>query len=626
MVALDVLSMVLGSGKSSRLYQDLVSDRRLAQSVQAGNYTPHDKGVFEIECVLNADRSDEVIPAIEKHVERIKTRGVTAAELAKARRRVLTQYVLEHQTSGDVAYQTAMDAAFTGDAEFSQTYLRAVRDVTVDDIRRVANKYLINPALSVVLMLPDKEALSPTAVVEAPAEADFETVRLDNGLTLVFKPNRAVPWISLVAALKGGVAQEDPDLNGVAALTARTWNKGTRSRTAKEIAREAEGRGISLGGFSTADSFGLSLQCLPDESETALDFFMDVLQNPVFSADEIDKEKGKMRADILKRRDSVFQFSFTTLRSSLFPDHPFGRTDLGTLATLDRLGRQQVLDYYRKYVAADNLVVAVIGDFSETFKQDLKKRLARIKPHQVPLSTAKVAPVEGPKEERLQMDKRQALVLFGYQAVPYAHPDRYGIETLAALLGSTFHGRIFQRVREEFGQSYTLGGAYYPGRQAGLMFFYVMTTPEYVPKIRERMTRIIASVKEEPFSDQELKDMQAYLIGRHQRGLQTYAAMAFRTALDALHGLDAEYYREYTDGIRAVTLEDIRRLAETYLDPDRAVVLVTNPPADEDAVPAPEDTAEPVGKKAGREAGRDASRVADGTDRFAHLDVYTSVK
>ena len=578
MFALDILALVLGHGKSSRLYQDLISDKQWIQSLQAVNYTPADRGVFEVECVSSEDNTERLIHAVKEHIAKIQKHGVSSAELVKARRQLLAQYVLEHQTSSDVAYQTAMDMAFAGDAEFSNSYLRAVEDITPDDIRRVAQKYLVDSGLSIVVLRPiDQTENKQTASTPVPSES-IEVDQLDNGITLVLQNRTTVPWISMVAALKGGVAQEDPSLNGIAQLTAQTWNKGTRSRSAQEIAQESETRGISLGGFATHDGFGLALQCLPGEIDAGLVLFTDVLMDPVFPADEIDKVKDKMLTDIRSRQDNIFDFTFMKMREKLFPGYPMGRTGLGTEETVEKLTRQHAVDYYQDLMVGNNLVVTVIGDFPKDFCEVLKRRLSAIPTREMQFQKIASKPLPETVEQTIRMDKQQALVMLGFQGVGGAHADRYGLELLTALLGSSFQGRIFREIRDEFGQAYTLGGAFYPAWEEGLVFFYVTTTPAYVLPIKNMLNDIISSAAEEPFSEQELQDMKAYLSGRHQRGLQTYSALAFRIALDTRQGLGPEYYQDYDDQIQTVSSEDIQRLAREYLDLSHAVLVITNPP------------------------------------------------
>lgn len=579
MFALDVLALILGKGRSSRLYQDLVADKQWVQSVEVSDYTPIDKGVFEIECVLSEDNIDRVIQSVRQQIATIKQRNVSIDELAKARRQVLRQYVLEHQTSSDVAYQTALDEAFTGDAEFALTYMELIKEVTPEDIRRVAQQYLVDKHLSVVVLRPEgKEEDSRSQLAEAAVEQPFETFHLKNGLTLVLKPDRTIPWISMVAALQGGVAQEDPGLNGIAELTSRTWNKGTRSRSAEEIANETENRGVSLGGFSTHNTFGLSMQCLPQEIDTGLRLFMDVLQQPTFPAEEIYKAKKQMLADIQARQDSIFDYTFTNMREKLFPGHPYGRTTLGKTETVEKLTRDQAVAFYQDMLTADNLVVTVIGDFPPEFKQKLEKLFRRIRSRQVSLRQADLVPLKDAVTETIRMDKEQAMVLLSFQAVGYAHADRYGLEVLTALLGSSFQGRIFKEIRDEFGQAYTLGGALRPSWNEGLVFFYVITTPEYVFQVRDMLIEIIDSAALEPFDEKDIQTMKSYLIGRQQRGLQTNSALAFRATLDTLQGLGPEYYRGYAEGIQSVTQAQIEDLSRKYLDLSRAVLVVTNPP------------------------------------------------
>jgi zinc protease len=179
------------------------------------------------------------------------------------------------------------------------------------------------------------------------------------------------------------------------------------------------------------------------------------------------------------------------------------------------------------------------------------------------------------------MDKQQAMVAFGFQGTSFHDPDAYGVDVLTAVLGSSFNGRLFMSIREQLGEAYTLGGDFVPGPDAGLIYFYVLTNEEEAPNVTEIVKNQIRDLQSALVPDQELEDIKAYLKGTFQASLETSASLSFTSSLQELYGLGYDHYREYDQRIDAVNREDIRRLANEYLDLNKAAIVVTLPDGDE---------------------------------------------
>jgi len=177
----------------------------------------------------------------------------------------------------------------------------------------------------------------------------------------------------------------------------------------------------------------------------------------------------------------------------------------------------------------------------------------------------------------LVLDKAQAMVMFGFHGVGLQDPDRYGLEVLTAVLGSSFSGRLFNAVREELGQAYTLGGNLVPSLDAGWIYFYVLTRQEKAAQVQEIVRREIRRLQTEPIPETELRDVKTYLKGTFRSGLETNSALSFTSGLDELYGLGYLNYQNYEAAIDRVSAPDVQRLARQYCDLDKAAVVTTLP-------------------------------------------------
>ncbi len=582
MYALDVLAMILGQGESSRLYQDLFKKKGLVQSISASNYTPLDRGIFEIECILKEEDIDKTIQAIKEQIQQIILKGVAPSELAKVKEQVLSQYIFEHETADSVAFQTAMDEAYVGDFNFSKQYTQAIDAITGQDIQRVTRAYLQAERLSVVILKPKaKEKGTVQAPVEE-KESEIQKIELNNGLTILLKENHAVPIVSMHVILQGGTRQEDASLNGLSELTSRLWVKGTKAQNATQIAQTVESRGAHLSGFSGKNSFGIHLALLSKDLDFGLNLLEELIKYPTFPEEELGKEKEKLKTAIQARDDQISQMTSQALKKELFQSHSFRLESLGTIPTVEKIQRSDITHFYDSLVSAKNMVLSVFGDIHSTeILEILKKKFTALPQQDVQLVSQNESPPQSLKEKTIFLKKEQAMVMMGFQAASFLDQDRYGLDLLSSILGSPYNGWIFSRVREEFGQAYSLGGGYTPAIDTGMIYFYVLTKEDHLPQVREILINLIEKIKNEGVTQQELQEVKTYLKGTFKMVIQTSSALGFHTGLDELYGLGYAQYNNYDALIDQVTKEDIQRLAQKYLDMNKAVIIMTKPEQDQ---------------------------------------------
>ena len=572
--AMDVLAMALGQGASSRLYLEIFKKQQQVRSINCANFTPKEKGLFEIEFSPVGQDVDQVVEAVKKQIRIVQEKGIKPGELEKVKRQVISSYIYDQQTSSQVASNTATDEALAGDYAFSQKYVSAVGQVTDADIKRVAKQYLRDDNLSLVILRASQEKKPFAEKPVAKADLPIEKFTLPNGLTILLHENPSLPIVSVSLVLNGGVSQEP--INGLSGLTAQTWTKGTKSKSADTIAEMVESHGASLGGFSGRNSFGLQMGVLSPDLDWGLDLFEDVVKNPVFDESEFSKAKDETKTALLKKQDEISWVTFKALREALFKTHPFRREPLGSPESIESLQAQDARNLYEQFLSPSNMVLSVFGKFDKQHVLEiLKKKFSDLKDKKVEIKTFREEPPAATQEKAVVLDKTQAMVAVGFQAPGFYSQDRYGVEVMTAILGSPFSGRIFNHIRDEFGQAYTLGGSYTQGRDMGFILFFVQTTPESVPKVEGLLKKLITEIAERPMSDEELSEIKTYLKGSFAMDTETNAQLSSISTLDELYGLGYNHYQSYSAKIDEVSKEDVQRLARTYLDLNKAAVVVT---------------------------------------------------
>lgn len=577
MYALDVLSMIMGQGRSSRLYQSLYEKKKLVRSITSANFTPVDKGVFEIESVLEERNIEAVIADIKDQIAIVKQTGVNKVELDRAKRKVLSGHLYGRQSAGDVAYQMAADYAIAGDPDFSKKYVDNIKTLTADDIKRVANRYLNDNRLTIAILKPGnpQEGLSPKVKLE-PAETEKFT--LDNGLRILLREDHTFPIVSMNLLLQGGTGQEDPSVNGIAQLSAGFWGAETKAKPGPQFSAVMESMGGHLGGFSGRNSFGLRGSFLSEDLYKGLDLLIELVKTPGFSEDGFTKAKEGTITAIQGFNDDIFSVTGKALRETVFVKHPFRLEPVGTFETVSKLTRQDIIDFHNRFAVPNNMVLSVFGDFKkEELLPVLKAGFSDLPKREIALKRTTEDPPQEPREKNLEMDKEQALVMFGFQGAAMFEPQRYHIEVLTSILGSALSGRMFTKIRDELGQAYTLGAGYTPGMETGFIYFYVNTTEANVEKVKSILFEQIKDIQNTLVPEVELAQTKTYLKGTFKMSLDTPTALNFASALDELYGQGFNHYQTYDAKIDAVTPEDVKAAAEHYLNLSSVAVVITRP-------------------------------------------------
>src|SRR5438105_2724318 len=234
--ALDLLSTILGEGRSSRLYRRVREESGLAFGVSAFSYTPGDPGLLGVDATVDPKKRDAAEKLILQIVAEVKQAGVTADELMKAKKMSLSHHLDALTTMRGQASDIGGNWLLTRNLNFSRDYLTAVQRVTLDDIRRVATKYLVDQNLTVASLNPKGSLGAKQEVSKPAAVAEIQKFELSNGLRLVVREDPRLPLVSMSALFRSGLLAETPKTNGITRLTARVLLKGTKTRTAEQIA------------------------------------------------------------------------------------------------------------------------------------------------------------------------------------------------------------------------------------------------------------------------------------------------------------------------------------------------------------------------------------------------------
>ena len=570
---LDVLSTVLGGGRSSRLYQAVRERHALTHSVSAWIYTPGLSGLFGVSGVCDGGRFPEAQTAILRELARITREPVSAAELAKAVKQFTVGTLSSRKTMEGQAQDLGGNWIATQDLHFSERYLAAVRAVTPDDLIRVARTYLRDDNRTVFALLP-KEAGAPKEF-ESPRVVTHPILKmtLSNGLRVLVKEDHRLPFVEVRAVFEGGLRVETPANSGITSMLSRLFIKGTPTRSAEDIAHQIESLGGSIEAYGGNNTFGLSGEFLREDLETGLELFSDILLRPSFPASALEREREAQLAALRGQRDQLLQCAFKAMRRGLFGEQGYGLDSLGSESVIRSLSSAALSEFHARWTVPGNAVLAVFGDVDpEALRQSLETHLGAWKDVPRPLLPALASVTPAPRSEESR-EKEQAVLALGFPGTQLTSPDRFALELIQEAC-SDMGSRLFMRIRDELGLAYYVGANLLTGQTPGYFAFYCGTAPEKIALVEQELRAQAEILRTEGLSDEELARAKAKIIGQRKIGRQDLGGFAMSTALDELYGLGYAHFESETQRFESVTADEIRATAQRYLDPARSVVAI----------------------------------------------------
>ncbi|MBN1344053.1 MAG: insulinase family protein [Phycisphaerae bacterium] len=581
--ALDVLSYVLTEGRSSRMVQSIVREKQLAYVLQSFSWTPHwGRGIFAVMAVSAPDKREACRQAILDEIKKVRADLISADELAKAKRQKAAEHVFDQQTAEAIAGNMASDLISTGDPHFSDAYVVNIQKVTAEQVREMARKYLDPSVLATVAVVPAEVEAEQAATAKADQIGPIKKVTLDNGLRVLLRRDPSVPIVTVQAFFTGGVLAETDKDNGITNLAASLATRGTKTRSAEEIAAFFDSRGGSISGSSGNNTIYFTASVLKEDLAEAMPVFADVVLSPTFPQAELDRLRPRVLNAIDQIDDEWRSELQAFFKRQFFAKSPYRFMSIGRAESVKALTTDALKAYHAAYVRGGNGVLALFGDVDVAEAEKLvRAALAALPAGQAPaLNLSTDAPIA---EDTLYVRKSKqpavAGIMMGYRGVKYTDvADRYAMDTLdcimsgASLPGGWLHRELREGTRDLV---YEVHAMDFVGLAPGYYGIYAGCQPERVGEvyriIREQCEKAIAG----KITPEELERAQGIMITTERLQSRTIGQMATRVALDELYGLGYEAGEKYAERVRAVTLDDVKRVAKEFIT--KAIITVVTP-------------------------------------------------
>ena len=577
--ALDLLAGILGEGRSSRLYRRVREQAGLAFSVSAFSYTPGDPGLFGVDATVDPGKREDAQKLILQIIGEVKQAGVTADELMKMKKMSLSHHLEALTTMKGQASDIGSNWTLTRNLNFSRDYLTAVQKVTLDDIRRVASKYLVEQNLTVASLNPKGSLSAKKESAKPPAISEIQKFELSNGLRVLVREDSRLPLVSMTAVFRSGLLAENRQTNGITRLTARALIKGTKTRTAEQIANQIEAVGGSISSDAGNNSLTVGVHVMQPDLKTGVDLLADTLLNATFPESAVAREKQVQIAGIKHEEEQLTTVARNIMRQALFADHPYALRSNGSPESVEHLSQKDLVAFRDKYLVAKNGVISVFGSVNAAeLKQLFERALGSMKPGSLALTEiGPPAPIKKIETVEEKKEKAQAVIMVGYRGVDMFNKDRHALELIDEA-SSDLGSRFFVRIRDQMGLAYYVGATQMQGLVPGLFAFYLGTDPQKIEPVKTALLDEIQRLAAEGLTPQELMRAKKKSVGQHQIEMQSNDAFGFHCALDELYGLGFDYYKKMDQEVEAVTIEQIKEVASKYFRDQPYVLAAVRPP------------------------------------------------
>ncbi len=403
---------------------------------------------------------------------------------------------------------------------------------------------------------------------------DIERTTLTNGVRVITEQMPHVRSVSVGIWIGTGSREEQPEVGGISHFIEHMVFKGTKKRTAEQIARSVDSIGGGLDAFTSKELVSYNVKVLDEHLPEAFDVVSDLVRNPLFQKEDIEREKGVILEELKMEVDNPEYLIHEIFSSNFWKGHPLGRPIIGTKQTIRTFDRDKIERHYNQFYTPSNILITAAGNLKHKHLVDLAtQHFEDLKPRKTP--AIKVTPTpHAPLIFRNKNSLEQVHVYLGVPSIPMSHESRFACYILNAILGGGMSSRLFQNIREKQGLAYTVFSELSMYRDAGCMLIYAGTSLKSAGKVVESIVRELNTLVNTAVSSDELVRAKDHLKGSFVLGLESTSSRMGNLARQELYFNRFFSLDEMLDRIDRVQSNEVQALAQQFFDPKRMAVAM----------------------------------------------------
>ena len=600
--ALDVLMSILNDGENSAFHKNLIISKKSAVSISTFSLNLKDHDVF---CIKATPFEPRKIDTLKKEIINIligtKEKGFSPKDLRKAIEVIKFKTLKKKENFLEQA--TALGASeINGGLEYELNYLNNIENVTLNDLRKVANDYFFNNNMCIVEILPEKlakiednsykdpqsnlgnrsalvkfnfkEELYPKKEILSKGEPTYTV--LPSGLRLIIEENPTLPLVSLGIYIKYGAMHDNPPKMGTANLLMNLLKTNTINRQYDQIIEDISELGNDYGINIDHDYSSIIFTFLAEKTDKALALISDMITKPLFKKEYLDIEKHIALSNLQKEEDNLESFASQNFDRAIYSQHRYSRPILGELPSIKQVNIDDMNMNYSDYIIPSNLVITVVGDVNtDKIKQSLVECFSFENNINIITKTDPAANSIASRrgEILLHKDREQAYIIMGSLTAGIINEDYIPL----VVLTQTINHRVFQNLIYDKTLAYKAYCQYRALKEAGSIAIHIATNPENVNNVKKEIKELFEKIIDDEVSDQELNNVKNSIIGNYfikqQNNINKLEAMTFFEII----GLGYEFKDKYPKYIAEVSAKEVLRVAKKYIDIDKLTTIIVTP-------------------------------------------------
>lgn len=587
---LELASELLSGSKTSRLYKRLVYEEQIATDVSASIWGKEIGSQFFVLATARPGADLEKLEAIlDEEMAKFLKEGPTADELKRAKTSIAASFLRGTENIGGFGGKSdilAQGEVFHSDPAAYKSYLQVLRQANPNSVRDTAREWLddgvyvleVHPFGKHTTQETDVDRSQLPDIGEAP-DLDLPEVQhaeLENGLKIRLAERHEAPIIQFRLVMDAGYAADPKAAPGTASLTLAMLDEGTKRRSALEISAQADSLGARINSGSSLDSSAISLSAISSLTDESLNLYADIVRNPAFPENELERLKKQRLAQIQQEKASPTSLALRVFGPLLYGEsHAYGipLTGSGTQDAVNNIAVADLRDFHKKWVRPDNATLVVVGDITmDKLKPLLEKHFGNWQAGADKLPEKRLPELKNPEGQRIYLLDRpgsQATIIAGNLAPPKSDPENIAMSTLNSILGGAFNSRINLNLREDKRWSYGARSLLMSAKaQQPFIAYASVQTDKTAASMQEMLSEIRGITNKQPPTQKELADAQDNLTRKLPGENETSDAVASTLSESVVFDLPEDYYENYVTRVRALDVPALSAAARDMLDAD----------------------------------------------------------
>jgi zinc protease len=435
---------------------------------------------------------------------------------------------------------------------------------------------LVSPSARAQSDWPSERPPRPLAAKEV-SFPPYQMKTLSNGLQVIAVSHHEQPAVSLRLIVRAGGAQDPVAKPGVAYVASALLDQGTTTKTAEQIANTIDSIGGAIGVGATSDLTSIHAGVMKDSLGVALDLVSDLARNPAFATEEIERQRQQIVSGLKVSYDDPDYLAGVVFDRLVYGFHAYGKPDSGTPESIAAVTREDLQAFHRRWFGPNNAILAIVGDVSpeeafagaeRAFGGWARVELPRAQTDEPPAPTRRVVIIDRPGAVQTE-------IRVGNIGLARRHKDYLALDIATKILGGEGGNRLHRVLRSERGLTYGASADLHALKDTGNIVADTDTRSEKTGEALRVMVDEIAKLQRQRVQQRELSDAQEYLTGSFPLTIETPGAIALQVLNAVFYGLDLNELQTYRERVTTITVDDIQRVAQQYLHPDRlSIVLV----------------------------------------------------